>query len=196
MMTRRDFFQKASIVSPVLIPASCATVADLALRSQYVIRTDQIMSALAPFFPFRQAVSGVGELALSNPVFGMVPDRNKVRIGLTTGLAVSAGLGRITGIPALDQLAGQTAAGTCQIACGLRYDRKTRGIYLQAPELEKFESDRLASSLINPIRSVINLFGPQFLERHPIHTLDPSLASRFLNSMEVQPGGIALKFAP
>lgn len=176
--------------------ASCATVADLALRQQYLIRTDQIMSALAPFFPFRQAVSGVGELALSNPVFGMVPDRNKVRVGLTTGLAAAAGLGRVTGIPALDQIAGRATSGTCQLACGLRYDRETRGIYLQDPEVEKLELSQLSSSLSGPIRSVINLFGPQFLNRHPIHTLEPSMATRFLNTMEVQPGGIALKFAP
>lgn len=154
------------------------------------------MSALIPFFPFRKSVNDVGEIALSNPVFGMVPEKNKVRVGLTTGLATSAGLGKLTGIPVLDQLAGQTATGRCQLACGLRYDRETRGIYLQEPELEEFESDRIPSSMTGPIRSVINLFGPQFLNRHPIHTLEPSLAARFLNTMEVQPGGVALKFAP
>lgn len=195
-MNRRDFFLKASIAPPALILTSCGTLADLALRSQYLIRTDQIMNSLAPFFPFRRSVNGVGELALANPVFAMVPDRNKVRIGLSTGLTAASGLGKLTGIPALDQLGGQAAAGTCQLACGLRYDRDTRGIYLNEPEIETFESSRLSSSLTNPLRSVINLFGPQFLDRHPIHILEPSLATRFLNAMEVQPGGIALKFAP
>ncbi len=132
MMTRRDFFQKTTIATPVVILASCGTIADLAFRSQYLIRIDQIMSTLAPFFPFTQSVGGVGSLALSNPVFTTLPDRNKVRIGLSTGLNAASGLGRITGISALDQLGGQAASGTCELACGLRYDRETRGIFLSS----------------------------------------------------------------
>ena len=195
-MTRRDFFQRAAVAGPAAAFTSCATVADLALRSQYLIRTGQILSRLGPFFPFARSVGGVGSLALSNPVFAMAPEKNKVRIGLTTAATAGSGLGRLTGIPALDQLGGKSATGTCQVACGLRYDRQTRGIYLRDPEVERLDLDRLSPALTNPLRQVINLFGPQVLDKHPIHTLEPSLATRFIDSMEVQPGGIALKFSP
>jgi len=196
MMKRRDFFKKAGLVIPAVTLASCGVMGDLALRSQYLIRIDQITSKLAPFLPFRQTVGGFGELVLADPVITMLPDRNKVRLGLTTGLLAGSGLGRITGVPALDQLGGRKASGRCELACGLRYDRQTRGIYLQDPEVESLEVDRFPPGFATPLLGVINLVGPRVLDRHPIHTLEPSLATRFLNSMEVQPGGIALKFAP
>jgi hypothetical protein len=195
-MTRRNLLRKGSLVLPTIMAASCATVADLALRSQYLIRPEQILSQLLPYFPFSRQAAGIGQVNLANPVFSMAPDINKVRVGLTTGLAAAQGLGERTGIPALEQIAGRATSGTCQLACGLRYDSQSRGIFLREPVVEILDFEHLPPSLTNPIRQVVNLFGPQFLDRHPIHTLDPSLATRFLNSMEVQSGGIALKFSP
>ena len=195
-MTRREIFTKGALLSPAVFLPSCATVADLALRGQYLIRAEQILAQLLPFFPFQRQLSGVGQVSLSNPVFSMAPDINKVRVGLTTGLAAAPALAELTGIPALRQIAGRQTSGTCQLACGLRYDPQTRGIFLREPMIERLEFENLSASLTTPFTQVINLFGPQFLDRHPIHTLEPSMATRFLNSMEVQPGGIALKFSP
>ncbi|MFT6178209.1 MAG: hypothetical protein ACJAQT_003531 [Akkermansiaceae bacterium] len=195
-MNRREILRKASILSPAIAFPACSTVADLALRQQYLIRTDQILAQLLPFFPFQQNYSGVGQLSLSDPVFTMAPDLNKVRVGLTSHIVAASGLGELTGIPALGRIAGQGTSGTCQLACGLRYDSKSRGLYLKEPAIERFEFDRLSSTLTQPLQQIVNLFGPQFLDQRPIHTLEPSLATRFLNSMEVQPGGIALKFSP
>jgi|GEM_PF-1669204 len=195
-MTRREIFRKWALLSPVILAPSCATVADIALRGQYLIRIDQIMGQLLPFFPFHRQISGVGQVSLSNPIFSMAPDINKVRVSLTTGVTAASGLAELTGIPALGQIAGRGTSGTCQLACGLRYDPTTRGIFLREPMIERLEFQHLSSSLTTPFTQVVNLFGPQFLDRHPIHTLEPSLATRFLNSMVVQPGGIALKFSP
>lgn len=195
-MTRRKILQRAFVLPPAVAVTSCATVADLALRSQYLIRTDQILSQLLPFFPFRQQYQGIGQLSLSNPVFSMAPDLNKVRIGLTTSVSAASTLGEMTGIPELGRIAGKSSSGTCQVACGLRYDSQTRGIYLREPAIERFEFDRLYSTFTKPLQQIINIFGPQLLDRRPIHTLEPSLATRFLNSMVVQQGGIALKFRP
>lgn len=195
-MTRRDLVKRALFVPPAVAVSSCATVADLALRSQYLIRTDQILGQLLPYFPFQQQYQGIGQLSLSNPVFSMAPELNKVRIGLTTSVSAASTLGEMTGIPELGRIAGRSSSGTCQVACGLRYDSETRGIYLRDPAIEKFEFDRLSSTFTKPLQQIINLIGPRMLDRRPIHTLEPSLATRFLNSMVVQPGGIALKFRP
>lgn len=195
-MTRREILHRAKLLSPVIILPSCSTVADLALRSQYLIRTDQILAQLLPFFPFQRQVSGVGQIALADPVFAMAPEINKVRVGLTTSMAAASGLAELTGIPALGRFAGRRTSGTCQLACGLRYDPETRGIFLNEPAIEKLDLDQVPPSFTTPLRTLVNSFGPQFLNQHPIHTLEPSLASRFLNAMVVQPGGIALKFAP
>jgi hypothetical protein len=195
-MTRREIFTKGALLTPAIFTPSCATVADMALRGQYLIRVEQILAQLLPFFPFQRQISGVGQVSLSNPVFTMAPDINKVRVGLTTGIVAASGLAELTGIPALGQIAGRGTSGTCQLACGLRYDPATRGIYLREPAIEKLEFQHLSSSLTTPFTQLVNLFGPQLLDRQPIHTLEPSLATRFLKQMEVQPGGIVLKFSP
>ncbi len=193
-MNRREILRKAALFSPALALPACQTVSDIALLSQFFIPTTHIAAKLKPHFPFRRGYQDVGQLMLSNPVFSMVPDQNKVRIGLTTGMMVGSRLGQLSGIPALEQMAGMSSGGTCQLACGLRYDRETRGIYLKEPVLEKLEIDHFSSTLMDPFRQLVNMFGPGLLDKRPIHTLDPSLASRFLSGMVVQPTGIALKF--
>jgi hypothetical protein len=195
-MTRREIFTKGALLTPAIFAPSCGTTIGRALQGQYLIRTDQILAQLLPFFPFQRQMPGVGQVSLSNPIFSMAPDINKVRVGLTTGIAAASGLAELTGIPALGQIAGRGTAGTCQLACGLRYDSATRGIYLREPAIEKLEFQHLSSSLTTPFTQLVNLFGPQFLDQRPIHTLEPSLATRFLNQMVVQPGGIALNFSP
>ena len=193
-MNRRDLIRKAALCSPALLLPSCSTVADLALRNQFFIPTSHILAKMSPLFPFRRSYQSAGQMSLSNPVFSMVPDQNKVRLGLTAAMTAGSQIGQLSGIPALGSLAGLATRGTCQLACGLRYDPKTRGIFLKEPVVEKLDVDNFASTLTEPFRQVVNMFGPQILDKHPIHTLDASLASRFLQGMEVQPTGIALKF--
>ena len=195
-MTRRKLLKQASLLSPAILAPSCTSIADLALRQQYLIGTQQILSQLLPFFPFQQQLPNVGTLSLANPVFEMAPDIHKVRIGLTTTAAAASGLAALTGIPALGSIAGRSTSGTCQLACGLRYDPSTRGIFLKEPQVEKLDLQNISPALTNPFRSLINTFGPQILDQRPIHTLEPSLASRFLNSFAIQENGIALKFTP
>jgi len=115
-MIRREIIQRAICVPLAVAVTSCATVADLALRSRYLIWTDQILRQLIPFFPFPQQYAGVGQLSLSNLVFLMAPDLDKVRIGLRANVSASSVLGEMTGIPALGRVAGKSTSGTCQVA--------------------------------------------------------------------------------
>lgn len=193
-MNRRGLLRKATLFSPALLLPGCSTVADLALRNQFFIPTSHILAKLGPVFPYSRTYQSAGQMSLSNPVFSMVPEQNKVRLGLTAAMAAGSQIGQFSGIPALGSLAGLSTTGTCQLACGLRYDSKTREIFLNEPVVEKLDVHDFSSVLTEPFRQAVNLFGPQILKSHPIHTLDPSLASRFLSGMEVQPTGIALKF--
>lgn len=172
----------------------CGTVADLVLRNQFFIPTSHILAKLGPLFPFSRSYQSAGQMSLSNPVFSMVPEQNKVRLGLTAAMTAGSQIGQLSGISVLGNLAGLTTGGTCQLACGLRYDPTTRGVFLKEPVVEELDIHNFSSALSEPFRQVVNLFGPQILDKHPIHTLEPSLASRFLGGMEVQPTGIALKF--
>jgi len=199
-MNRREILRKAALLSPTVVLPACSTVADLALRSQFFIPTAELLSRFNPLFPFQQSYQGLAKLSLSNPVFSMVPDQNKVRIGMTTGVTTGSGLGSLGGLGGLaglgnlGGLAGLNTGGTCQIACGLRYDQKSRGIYLSQPEVEKLDITGISSSLTTPFQQLVNTFGPKILDQHPIRTLEPSLAASFIDRMVVESTGIALKF--
>lgn len=193
-MNRREVLRKAALFSPAIMLPGCGTVADLVLRNQFFIPTSHILAKLGPLFPFSRSYQSAGQMSLSNPVFSMVPEQNKVRLGLTAAMTAGSQIGQLSGISVLGNLAGLTTGGTCQLACGLRYDPTTRGIFLKEPVVEELDIHNFSSALSEPFRQVVNLFGPQILDKHPIHTLEPSLASRFLGGMEVQPTGIALKF--
>jgi len=199
-MKRRDLLKKLPLAAaaPALpLINSCATNGlslGPGLTPQYLINTQMILSKLLPFFPFKQNVSGLANLSLIQPTFAMAPDINKVRIGLGLTAAASQGLGALTGIPALDALSGRSTNGRAQVACGLRYDKATRGIYLKEPNIEQLDLANIPSQYTNSARGLLNTFGPQLLDKRPIHTLDSSLATSVLKSMTVQNNGIALGF--
>ena len=195
LMNRRALLKKATLCSPALLLPSCTSFADLALRQQFLIGTQQIRGNLLPFFPLQQQLQGVGQLSLSNPMIAMAPDINKVRIGLTTTAAAASGLGSLTGIPVLESISGHSTSGACQVACGLRYDPNTRGIFLKEPVIERLDLQNISPTLTEPFKALINTLAPKILDQRPIHTIEQSLASRFLNAFAIQENGIALKFS-
>ena len=164
------------------------------LLPHYLVTTDMMLRQMLPHFPFRQDFQGIGSLSASNPQFSLVPEQNKVRIGLNLQTALSSGLSSLTGIPSLRALAGQQYSGSSQVACGLRYDSKTRGIYLNEPVLESLSLSGIPQHYTDQAKSLMNAFGPSILDRYPVHTLEPSLASRVLQKMTVTNKGIALGF--
>jgi len=124
----------------------------------------------------------------------MAPDINKVRVGLGVQASVAQGLAQATGIPALGGFSGLTRSGNCVIACGLRYDKSTRGIYLKDPVLETLDMVDIPTYYTSQAQNLINTFGPKLLDKYPVHTLEKSLAARVLSSMTVKENGIALSF--
>ena len=123
---------------------------------------------LSEHFPVSKIFqSGLAKLEFANPVCSMVPDQEKVRVGLTTSVFSS--------LLSRSQLLG----GRCQLACGVDYDPDSRGIFLKDPYLEQFQLDRMPPNWTNGARGVANLVGKEFIERKPIST---------------ESGGVRLKF--
>lgn len=195
-MKRRDVIKSLSLLGAVPIVKSCAPGVSLGsgLLPQYLISNQMILSELLPHFPYQQSFSGLGSLKAVSPTLSMAPDINKVRMGLGLEASIASQIGAITGIPQLGALAGRTQRGDCQLACGLRYDPKTRGIYLKEPVLESLNLQDIPLAYTDQARSLLNDFGPQFLEKRPVHTLDASFATKMLRSMTVKPEGISLGF--
>jgi len=161
------------------------------LSPQYIISSEEIKQTVSQEFPYERHISSVGSLLLQNPIVTMAPNQNKIQIKTDLRVFGSSDLERI---PFLQTLVSQAHHGECQIACGVRYDRKTRGLYLQEPAIEYLSIPSLPPLLTRHSQSLLNTIAPQILNQHPVHTLDKSLASRFLKKIEVQQNGVALKF--
>ena len=153
-----------------------------------------MLSKMLPYFPFNKQYSGIGQVSLSDPVFSMVPEQNKIRLGLKANAGLANGLANQTGLNFLRNLDGRNTSGTCQLACGLRFNPEDNGIYLKEPVVEELQFDDISSNYTAPARNLLNLLGPQILDRYPVHTLKPSFATRALQAFTVQEKGLLLDF--
>ncbi|MGJ8725581.1 MAG: hypothetical protein ACSHYB_13565 [Roseibacillus sp.] len=184
------------MAAPLALP-SCSglnNLANLALQSNYLVNSSSLLSRLLPHFPFNRQYSGIGQVSLSQPSLAMVPEQNKVRLGLTANAGLANQLSQQTGLSILNDIAGRSTSGTCQLACGLRFNPADNGIYLKEPVLEELNLQGLASSYTEPARGLINLIGPQILDKYPVHTLEPSFTTRALSSLAVKKNGLLLDF--
>ena len=150
------------------------------LMPTLLIKPQTMMSKLTPHFPYQQNYQGLVGLNFSNPVVSMVPDAEKVRVGLTT-------LGNITGT-------SQQLGGRCQLACGLRYDPETRGIFLKDSTLEQFTLNGVNPQLTSGLTNIANLVGKNLLERYPVYTLGNQTGIGLLKTMNVTNEGVKLAF--
>lgn len=196
MNRRQNLRQLSTLTLPVLF-SSCAQVSNLgrlALASQYLVDSNSMLSKMLPYFPFNKQYSGIGQVSLSDPVFSMVPDQNKIRLGLKANAGLANGLASQTGLAFLRNLDGQNTSGTCQLACGLRFNPENNGIYLKDPVVEELHFDKLSNHYTTPAKNLLNLVGPQILDQYPVHTLKPSFATRALQTLTVQDKGLLLDF--
>lgn len=192
MKTRRDLLKQFPLLAGGAVIASCAGIPIL---PQYIISNQMILKELLPHFPYNKSFAGIGSMSLTSPQISFVPDINKVRLNMGLGLGLSQQVSEITGINIPGLTSGSTQQnGSCQVACGLRYDRNTRGIYLKDLAIESLQLSNIGNSYTSNARSLVNAFAPAILDKTPIHTLEPSIATKFLGSMTIQNNGIALGF--
>ena len=192
-MKRRDLLKSIPMLTGSVVFSSCAGITS-ALIPNYLISSNMIISRLLPHFPYSQSAQGIGQVRLTNPAVSFAPDINKVRLNLGVEAGLSNTLSQLTGIKALDSITKLSTKGSCQIACGLRYQKETRGIYLQNPTVEKLQLSNIPAQYADQSKSLINTLAPHLFNQYPIHTLEASLATRFLGSMTVKSNGIALGF--
>jgi len=189
-LSKRQFLISLSTLSAGTLLNSCAGIDQLGglgnlsfgpgLSPSFLIKPQTMMSKLAPHFPYKRNYQGLVNLNFSDPVVSMVPDSEKVRVGLTT-------LGGLAGT-------GSQLGGRCQLACGLRYDPKNRGVYLKDSTVENFTLNGVSTQLTSGIKDVANLVGKDLLERYPVYTLDNTPGLGLLKKMNVTNEGVLLSF--
>jgi len=189
-LSKRKFLLGLSTLGAGTLLNSCASMNQLGglgniglgpgLMPTFLIKPQMMMNKLSPHFPHQRNYQGLVDLNFSNPVLSMVPDANKVRVGLTT-------LGGLRGT-------GSQLGGRCQLACGLRYDPETRGVFLKDSVLEDFTLAGVPNQFTTGIRDVANFVGKDLLEKYPVYTLANTTGLGLLKKMNVTKEGVLLSF--
>ncbi len=178
-MNRREWMKGAGILGAGCVLTQCAEVGlGPGLSPTFLVRPEIMTRRLGSLFPVTRDYQGLAKLQFSDPVLAMVPESNQVRVGLTT---LGGGLGRQFG-------------GGCQLACGLRYDPKNRGVYLENSVIERFDIEGVSPQWTQGFRQIANVVGNEYLERHPVYQVADTFGIGFLKSMRVESGGVRLSF--
>jgi len=194
-MNTRQFLKSLAFTAPPLLFAACGgSSLGPNLFPQFLLKTDIIQDELDNLFPFARNMNQVGGLQFSNPILDTAPEINKMRLGLQLSGKLSPGLALATSIPHLKALASEERSGHCQVACGFRYDPKTREVFLHEPVVESLEVGSFPDYYSAQITRLVNFLGTQMFRQTPVHTLEDTFANRHLKGFSVQQDGVALQF--
>lgn len=194
VLTKREFLislgsTSIGAMSGVSLLSSCTGLSQLSelgelgigtgLVPTLLVRPQTITSKLTPHFPLQKSYQGLAGVSFADPVVSMVPNVEKVRVGLTTAAGITG---------------GQQVSGRCQLACGLRYDPETRAIYLKDTTVEDFQLTGVNSQLTSGFKNIANGIGSEILEAYPIYSLADRTGAGLLKSMNVTDEGVKLSF--
>ncbi|MBC8751516.1 MULTISPECIES: DUF1439 domain-containing protein [Paraburkholderia] len=160
---RRRFLRAAltgsSVLGITVSLAACASPMFPFMPSHYTFSQQQVQEAVQRKFPYQRTVSQVFEVALSNPVVGMLPDANRVQVKLDVRFAS----------PFLQQ----PVDGVFTLSSELAYDVASRSVILKSPSVDNVSVSGQAQAYTQQINAAAALLATQLLTNYPIYTFKP-----------------------
>jgi hypothetical protein len=160
---RRRFLRAAltgcSVLGITVSLAACASPTFPFMPSQYTFSQQQVQEAVQRKFPYQHTVSQVFDVALSNPVVGMLPDANRVQVKLDARFAS----------PFLQQ----PVDGVFTLSSELAYDAPSRSVILKSPTVDNVSVNGQAQMYTQQINAAAALLATQLLTNYPIYTFKP-----------------------
>ncbi|NML29342.1 DUF1439 domain-containing protein [Paraburkholderia antibiotica] len=160
---RRRFLRAAltgcSALGITVSLAACASPTFPFIPSHYTFSQQQVQEAVQRKFPYQRTVSQVFDVALSNPVVGMLPDANRVSVKLDARFAS----------PFLQQ----PVAGVFTLSSELAYDPASHSVILKSPSVDNVSVDGQAQAYKQQINAAAGLLATQLLTNYPIYTFKP-----------------------
>lgn len=163
----------------------CASMSTL-LGQEPTFTQAELQRQLDRRFPREYArLGGLMSVTLLNPRL-VLPDDGSGRLRLDFDVAV----GRPGRVPA-------TPDGHLALTSGLRYDRATRALHLDAPRLEQADVPALGGGLNAGARTLFNLWLDDYARDEAVYRLDDSLAgrlaSRRITGTRIEAGRVRLE---
>ena len=160
---RRRFLRAAlsgcSVLGITLSLAACASPTFPFMPSHYTFSQQQVQEAVQRKFPYQRTVSQLFDVALSNPVVGMLPDANRVSVKLDARFA--------------SPILQQPVDGVFTLSSELAYDAASRSVILKSPTVDNVSVSGQAQMYTQQINAAAALLATQLLTNYPIYTFKP-----------------------
>ncbi|WHZ09958.1 MAG: hypothetical protein OJF60_000397 [Burkholderiaceae bacterium] len=148
----------------------------------YTIPRERLQQALEQRFPYREGLSDLLALRLSDPRLSLLPKRNRIATALKVEVA--------------GQLLESGYSGTLQLDYGLRFEPLDDTIRMTQVQVDSLSVDGIPAAFQPAVQQYAPQVAEQLLDDFPLHRLssnEVALADRFgytLGSFKVVPQGL------
>jgi hypothetical protein len=160
---RRRFLRAAltscSVLGVTVSLAACATPIFPFIPSHYTFSQKQVQEAVQRKFPYQRTVSQVFDVALTNPVVGLLPDANRVSVKLDARFA--------------SPFMPQPVDAVFTLSSELAYDAASKSVVLKSPNVDNVSVNGEAQAYVQQINAAAALLATQLLTNYPIYTFKP-----------------------
>ena len=174
---RRRFLLTAWAATAVSVSlAACASSTFPFIPSHYTFSQQQVQDAVQRKFPYQRTMSQLFDVALTNPVVGLLPDTNRISVQLDAHLAS----------PFLQQ----PVDGVFTLSSQLAYDSASHSVVLVSPHVDNVNVSGGAQAYSQQINAAAGLLATQLLTNYPIYTFKPEQLQ--FAGMHYEPGTITI----
>ncbi|MGF6759506.1 DUF1439 domain-containing protein [Paraburkholderia sp. GAS42] len=156
---RRFLFAVCAVAGVGVSLAACAASIFPFIPDHYTFSPQQVQEAVQRKFPYQRTVSQVLDVALTNPVVGLLPDSNRVSVKLDARLA--------------SPFMPQPVNGVFTLSSQLAYDATTRAVVLKQPTVDNVAVTGDAQAYTQQINAAAAVLATQLLTNYPIYTFKP-----------------------
>ncbi|HTH59607.1 MAG TPA: DUF1439 domain-containing protein [Paraburkholderia sp.] len=138
---------------------ACATATFPFIPDHYTFSRQQVQDAVQRKFPYQRSMQQLFDVALTNPVVALQPERNRVAVQLDAQLE--------------SPLVREPVHGTFTVSSELAYDSQRQAVVLRSPSVDHVDVGGDAAPYAEQINAVAALIATQVLNGYPIYTFKP-----------------------
>ncbi|XDJ35073.1 MAG: DUF1439 domain-containing protein [Burkholderia sp.] len=154
---RRRFMAAAfaAMAVSVSLAAYGATPTFPFIPNHYTFSKNEVQRAVARKFPYQRTVSQVFDVALENPVVGLLPEQNRIAVQLDARFS--------------SPFLRAPVNGTFTVSTQLAYDPASLSVVLRAPAVDNVNLPGDAQAYAPQIGQATELLATQVLTNYPIY---------------------------
>ncbi|WP_296650443.1 DUF1439 domain-containing protein [Paraburkholderia sp.] len=159
-VSRRAFLLAACATAGTVVSlGACATGIFPFIPDHYTFSQQQVQAAVERKFPYRREVQQLFDVALTNPVVALQPERNRVAVRLDARLE--------------SPLMQQPVSGVFTLSSELAWDGERRAVVLKQPSVDSVDMQGAAAAYGQQVGAVAALAAAQLLDHYAVYTFKP-----------------------